>query len=126
MVSHLPGITRTLLESAISPAESHMDICKMGIITHTDFLRLKRDVSEIQRLAPHRYLPHHSWGPLREEVSPAVLWLCSVFHTSPHVLRAVYTRCSQRSLDKQAFFSAPGSLTWLYKRSQLHPDDLRQ
>lgn len=48
MLSHLPGITRTLPESAISPAESHMDICKMGIVTHTDFLRLKRDVSEIQ------------------------------------------------------------------------------
>ena len=55
MSSHLPGAIHTLLGSAVSPAESHVDVCKMGIITHTDFLRLKRDVSEIQRLAPHRY-----------------------------------------------------------------------
>lgn len=35
MLSHLPRITRTLLESAVSPFESHTDIRKMGIVTHT-------------------------------------------------------------------------------------------
>lgn len=46
----LPGITqgaRTSLGSAVSPSEPHIHICKMGVITRRDFLRLKRDdVSE--------------------------------------------------------------------------------